>query len=397
MGRNALGFRTKKATRLFVVAALAAAILVSFCLPAFAASTLEMSTAYPGQTVKAGTDVTINLDLNNGGAESESAALSIVSIPDGWSGYFSGDSTEISKAYIAAGQTTGVAFNVKVPADAKEGSYQVVLQAKSDAGLVSTLPLDLTVNEEQAGSSTLSVEYPSQEGSATTSFNFSATLANQTLNTQSYSLSAKYPEGWSVSYTPTGESTQVAAISVDSQKSQGLSVTVKPAENVQAGDYTVSLVASSANETLTSDLTVTISETYALAMTTQSGVLSFDAHANKPSSVTLEITNNSNVALENVNLTSSVPDGWTATFSQATIDKIDAGATVEVTATVTPSKDAMSGDYSATITAASSQTSTSADFRITVKTETVWGIVGIALIVVMIGGIYLVFRKYGRR
>jgi uncharacterized membrane protein len=241
------------------------------------------------------------------------------------------------------------------------------------------------------------VEYPSQEGRATTSFNFSATLANQTLNTQSYSLSAKYPEGWSVSYTPTGESTQVAAISVDSQKSQGLSVTVKPAENVQAGDYTVSLVASSANETLTSDLTVTISETYALAMTTQSGVLSFDAHANKPSSVTLEITNNSNVALENVNLTSSVPDGWTATFSQATIDKIDAGATVEVTATVTPSKDAMSGDYSATITAASSQTSTSADFRITVKTETVWGIVGIALIVVMIGGIYLVFRKYGRR
>ena len=65
------------------------------------------------------------------------------------------------------------------------------------------------------------------------------------------------------------------------------------------------------------------------------------SHANKPSSVTLEITNNSNVALENVNLTSSVPDGWTATFSQATIDKIDAGATVEVTATVTPSKDAM--------------------------------------------------------
>ena len=179
MGRNTLGFRTKKATRLFVVAALAAAILVSFCLPAFAASSLEMSTAYPGQTVKAGTDVTINLDLNNGGAESESAALSIVSIPDGWSGYFSGDSTEISKAYIAAGKTTGVAFNVKVPADAKEGSYQVVLQAKSDAGLVSTLPLDLTVNEEQAGSSTLSVEYPSQEGSATTSFNFSASGSNR--------------------------------------------------------------------------------------------------------------------------------------------------------------------------------------------------------------------------
>ena len=157
------------------------------------------------------------------------------------------------------------------------------------------------------------------------------------------------------------------------------------------------LVNTSASETLKSDLSVTISETYSLSMTTQSGILSLDAHANKASPITLEITNSSNVALQNVNLTSSAPDGWTVTFSSSTLDKIEAGATVEVTAYVTPSKDAMSGDYSATISAKTSQASASADFRITVKTETVWGIVGVVLIVVMVGGIYLVFRKYGRR
>jgi len=397
MGRKAIGSGAKRAVSLLTASAILAAMLTLFCMPALAAEGLEMSTAYPGQTVKAGSDVSISLDLANTTGSGCTASLSIASIPDGWTGYFSGSSAQISQAYIAAGATSTATFDVAVPLDAKEGTYQIVLKAATADGLSSTLPLELTIAEQQAGSSTLNVEYPSQEGSAASPFSFSATLANQTLTTQSYSLSAQYPSGWSVTFKTTSDSTQVAAISVDAKSSVGLTVTVTPAQDVKAGDNTVSLIAASANETLTSDLNVTISETYSLSMTTQSGLLSLDAHANKPSNVTLEITNNSNVALENINLTSSMPDGWTVNFSSATLDKLEAGATAEVTATITLGSDAMSGDYSGSISAKASEASSSIDLRITVKTETVWGIVGVVLIVVMIGGIYLVFRKYGRR
>ena len=57
----------------------------------------------------------------------------------------------------------------------------------------------------------------------------------------------------------------------------------------------------------------------------------------------------------------------------------------------------MSGDYLTTISAADSNTSDSAEFRVTVKTETTWGIVGIAAVVVLVVALFAVMRKFGRR
>ena len=116
-------------------------------------------------------------------------------------------------------------------------------------------------------------------------------------------------------------------------------------------------------------------------MSTPSGLLSFDAYANQESAVQLTLTNLGNTDLTNVNLTSSAPTGWTVRFANETIDVIEAGATVETTAYITPGENAMSGDYLTTISAADSNTSDSAEFRVTVKTETTGGIVGIAAIV----------------
>lgn len=84
-------------------------------------------------------------------------------------------------------------------------------------------------------------------------------------------------------------------------------------------------------------------------------------------------------------------------FSTETIDVIEPGATVETTAYITPGEEAMSGDYVTTLTASSSDASDSAEFRITVKTETKWGLTGIGIIVVLAVVIILVMRKYGRR
>lgn len=66
--------------------------------------------------------------------------------------------------------------------------------------------------------------------------------------------------------------------------------------------------------------------------------MSLDAYANQESAVQLSLTNSGNSDLTNVNLTSSAPSGWTVRFSTETIDVIEAGATVETTAYITPAR-----------------------------------------------------------
>ena len=57
----------------------------------------------------------------------------------------------------------------------------------------------------------------------------------------------------------------------------------------------------------------------------------------------------------------------------------------------------MTGDYVTSITASTAETTSTADFRVSVKTSSLWGIAGVLIIVALAAGIGYVFRKYGRR
>ena len=125
--------------------------------------------------------------------------------------------------------------------------------------------------------------------------------------------------------------------------------------------------------------------------------LSLDAYADKESTVTLSVTNNGNVDLTNLNLTSSAPTDWEVTFSESTIDTLEAGATKEITATIKPAQDVITGDYVTSISIKNDEASSSADLRVSVKTSTTWGIAAIAIIVVLVAVLGMIFKKFGRR
>ncbi len=50
-----------------------------------------------------------------------------------------------------------------------------------------------------------------------------------------------------------------------------------------------------------------------------------------------------------------------------------------------------------TLAATSTQASVNKDFRITVETPTIWGWVGLAIVVVVVGGLVWMFANYSRR
>ena len=397
MNKNIRIAKTTRPLKAAAACGLLFACMLGAAMTAHAEGGLDMHTDYPGLAARAGDNVTFTIDFDNSGSACD-ASLGIQSMPEGWEGYISGGGNRISRVHVPSGTDTATAsLQLDIPADAADGSYQVVLEARANDAVYDTLTLNLDVDQLEVSQGDFSCEYPEQEGAADASFSFSATLVNNSPETQTYSLSAQAPEGWQVAFEPSGESSQVASIELESAASQGLDITVTPPNNVEAGQYTIPCSAVSAGETLDMELSVTVTEKYSLDLSTPDGLLSFDTHANEETPVTLSITNNSNVPVQNVNLTSSAPSEWNVSFDTPTIDVIEAGATVEVTARVTPSDQALTGDYVVTITANASQVSDTAEFRVAVETSMVWGFVAVVVIVALLAGIGYVFRKYGRR
>lgn len=384
--------------RIMAALVLPALLLLGAGREVSAAGGLQMSTGYPGMVVTAGDELSFALDFTNTTGAGMAVSLETVSLPEGWEGYFTGNGSEVSQVYVKNGENEGTAaYSLSIPEEAAGGDYEVVLRAYTGGEASDTLTLNLKVTEEELGGSSFQSEYPEQEGSAGANFSFDTTLVNNSASEQNYSFSSNAPSGWNVTFTPSGESSPVNSITLEPRKSQTITVGVTPAADAQAGAYTISCAAVSAGENLKTELTATITGQYALDVTTPSGRLSTEAYANKQKEVALKIVNNGNTDLTNVTLSSSAPDGWTVSFSQPTIDVIEAGASVEVTAYMTPGEDSLSGDYVVSIKASNSDTSDNAEFRISVKTETIWGVVGVLLIVCVFAGIGWVFHKYGRR
>ena len=365
--------------------------------PAQALEGIELSTQYPAMTVKAGDSLTFDLDLENNSGSSKDLNLEILSIPEGWSGSFSAGSKSVSVVHVKNEEdNTSIDFVLDIPLDAPDGEYLVELSASDDSGSAN-MELCLKVSAEEVGESSFEVEYPSQEGDASTEFTFSAVLTNNTLSDQSYAFTANAPAGWTVNFLPSGETTKVAALDVSARSTQGVDISVTPPSEIEAGTYEIPCCASCASEKLDVTLSVTVKGSYAVKLSTPSGRLSFDAYANQESAVQLTVTNTGNTDLTNVNLTSSAPSGWTVRFENETIELIETGATIETTAYITPGDEALSGDYETDITVKNSNASSSAAFRVSVKTETKWGVIGIIAILALVAAVFVVMRKFGRR
>lgn len=391
---------SKKKTGVFLAAAL---LLWMVLMPhtVKAAGGMSMSTDYPGITMKAGDTATFSLYFTNSEETGMDVTLEAEDLPEGWSGYFKGSNSEVSSVHVAANQaredSPALSYSLTLPGDAEEGTYQINLKADGGLGNTATLPLTVRVAERESGQGNFTAEYPEQQGASGTNFSFSTTLVNNGVDSANYSLSAKAPEGWQVTFTPSGESTQVASLPVDSGSSQGITVAVIPSEKVEKGEYTINCTAVSASETLNLELKVTITGTYGVILTTPTGNLSLSAYAKEETPVTLSIQNTGNVDLENLQLSASASTDWNVRFDESTIDVLEAGTTKEITAYVQPSEDAIIGDYVTAIIIQNDQASSEADFRVSVKNHTTWGVAAVAIIVVLCIGLGAIIRKYGRR
>ena len=364
---------------------------------------VTFSTDYPGVTVKPGGTSTFTLYITNTGSEEATVELGVEDLPEGWEGRFKGSSNEISMVHVGAYQTKedspSLSYSLTVPEDTKEDTYTVSLSAKGgniDEVLALTVKVD--AEEKKIGAGNFTTDYAQQEGVAGTKFSYTTTLTNNSGENMTYSLSAEgAPEGWNVTFTPSGTTTTTSSVPVDAGARSTIKAAVVPAQNVTAGEYPITFVAACAGETLELPVTVRITGTYSLKTTTPTGNLSASAYAGEPKDIVLSIQNTGNIDLTAISLKAQASTNWEVTFDQDTINSIPAGGNVEVTAHITPAKDAILGDYVTVITAFNDAVSSDCALRISVQNHTGWGIAAVAIVAFLVLGLVQIIRKFGRR
>ena len=83
--------------------------------------------------------------------------------------------------------------------------------------------------EKKIGAGSFTTDWEEQEGPSGTKFTYTATLANNSGEKQTYSLAAEgAPEGWSVAFTPSGASSATSSVPVEAGKSTTITVAVTP-------------------------------------------------------------------------------------------------------------------------------------------------------------------------
>ena len=389
---------------------LAMSLLLVGLMPhaAVAAVGLTISTPYPSVTVDPGGTAEFELAITT--TVAERVDLSVTASPgEGWTTRLRGGGSIISAVFTdtaADGASPLPApraiatLEVSVPADAAPGPYAVTLQGRSAAGVTETLTLDLTVEEAGVGDVTLTTQNPVLRARAGTSVTFTVALRNDTNEETTFSLDVQGPVDWDITAQPSG-STTAASFVVAAGASTNITVTADTPDDVDAGQYLLTLAALGGPQAASIELGVEITGSFELTLETQDGRLNARAQVGADSTLNLVVRNTGTSDLAAVTVTSTPPSGWTVTFAPETIDLLPAGQQQSVTATIHASDRAVTGDYSlnfrASTTAQGASASDTIEVRTTVETSPLWGFVGIALIVLVVVGLFFVFRLYGRR
>jgi uncharacterized membrane protein len=221
-------------------------------------------------------------------------------------------------------------------------------------------------------------------------------------NEKVFDIIVEYPETWFAAATPQYQKeTEIVAVKLTSGTPETIRVVATPLINLDPGEYEIKVMLKSTIEEDplegTADFKAIITSTYEMDLKTKSGRLSTDVTSGQDNHYKLLIKNNGSANLENVKITSSEPEGWKIEFDQEEIELLEAGEEVEIDANIKPADKTIAGDYMVTFRANSENAEDEVELRITVETPTIWGIVGIAVIVVVIVSVAIVFARLGRR
>ncbi|MGE4585547.1 MAG: NEW3 domain-containing protein [Sphaerochaeta sp.] len=372
--------------------------LVAFS-PLFAAyEGLSVATSYPSLNVSSTDMITFDLKVKSYNLAPQRVDLSLSGLPNGWDYQFVGGGGLVNAVFAEPESTASVQLWVIPSKVSKEATYNFTINAKGEDGASFSLPLTVTMGKQLPQRLALSTELPTIKGDPSSPFSFQVTLRNNSASDTLIDLYADVPQGFSASFKEQYGSSNLNTLSLGAGLSRSIQVTVTPPEGVSEGTYPITVQAKSSGAQASVPVTLDVQGQAKLSLSGKDGLLSSSAVAGKEKVLDLELKNSGSATAKKVELSSYTPSNWTVSYNPSVVEEIPAGQTVVVKATVKPSTEALTGDYSLTLKANSANAgNVSTQYRITVQTSSLWGIVSIVIIAA--AAVLLVFavKKFGRR
>lgn len=250
-------------------------------------------------------------------------------------------------------------------------------------------------NSGPAKSSSFTTRLINLEATAKETFRFNASLFNGLNRSVIYELQAKAPAGWNSVFRVDGM--QVTSFKLDSNKTQDVSIELTPSPSVKPGKYAIPVVAVSDQGSLELNLEAVVKGSYGIELTTPTGLLSEEVTEGSRKPIYLSLKNEGSLPLDNLELAAQTPTNWNVSFEPAKIERLDPGSSINVVASLNVPDKTIAGDYLTKFTVKNSNATAESSHRLTVTTSWLAGWLGITVILIAIGMVYVLIRKYGRR
>ena len=364
------------------------------------------------------TDLTV--DLYNTTAERRLVKITLEDIPEGWDiavwDRFFDFKVGVIVVEPPAPDDTGASQSLRLRVDLPDerppaGPYSFGLRITSPDESVEydSARYTIVVPEPPASTDTgvsIAVTYPVLSGPSTSEFEFEIVIDNDTGSESSFSLSAvvigedrQILPGWQINFSPSfGQDRVISSISVGDSLNERVDVRVTPPRNTPPGDYVIPvLVEDEAGFEADAGLQVTIRGRGEVFLTTDTGLLNLEATAGEPASTKMRLTNFGTADLTDINLLADAPSSWEVSFELSPVPSLPANQQIDIITTVLPAADAIPGDYLVTLRSNHPDTNASLELRVTVAQSTIWGWLGIVLVVLVLVILGALFLRLGRR
>jgi uncharacterized membrane protein len=244
-------------------------------------------------------------------------------------------------------------------------------------------------------SSSFSTRLMNLEATAKETFRFNASLFNGQNRSVIYQLQAQAPAGWNSSFRVDGM--QVTSFKLDSNRTQDISIELTPSPSVKPGRYAIPVVATSDQGSLELNLEAVVKGSYDIELTTPTGLLSEEVTEGDRKPIYLTLKNQGTLPLDNLELSAQTPTKWNVSFEPAKIERLDPGSSINVVANLSVPDKTIAGDYLTTFTVKNNNAKAESSHRLTVTTSLLAGWLGVTVIAIAVGMVYLLIKKYGRR